>query len=85
MDEDGNWEFGSSQGIWYVASIDPQDWDRWSVQPYGPERKVVLDGWNGQVADGPIEEYEGGVDFFWVIYRVDEPDPGVVQMKFGHP
>jgi len=85
LDEDGTWEFGSSQGTWYVATIEPLDWDRWQVQPYGPAVKIVLDGWNGQVGDGPIEEYESGVDFFWVIYRVDDPSPGAVQMKFGHP
>jgi hypothetical protein len=55
------------------------------VEEYGPQRKVVLEGWNDDVADGPIEESEAGVDFLWVVYRVDDPSPGVVQMKFGHP
>jgi hypothetical protein len=81
---DGAWEFGTSSGQWQVAEAEAEDWDRWGVQAYGPERRIALDGWNGGGADGPIEEYEDGVDFFWVIYRVDEPDPGTVQMKFGH-
>ena len=84
LKDDGTWEFGSSAGSWYVTSIDPSDWDRWGSTPYGPERKIVLDGWNGGVADGPVEELAGAVDFVWVIYRVDAPDPGTVQMKFGH-
>jgi len=85
LNEDGTWEFGSSNGTWYVTTIDAADWNRWGVEDYGPQRKVVLEGWNDDVADGPIEESEAGVDFLWVIYRVDEPSPGVVQMKFGHP
>ena len=85
LNDDGAWEFGSSNGTWYVTTIDAADWNRWGVEDYGPQRKVVLEGWNDDVADGPIEESEAGVDFLWVIYRVDEPSPGVVQMKFGHP
>jgi hypothetical protein len=85
LNDDGTWEFGSSNGTWYVTAIEAGDWSRWGVEEYGPQRKVVLEGWNGDVADGPIEESEAGADFLWVIYRVDEPSPGVVQMKFGHP
>ena len=84
LNDDRTWEFGSSNGTWYVTAIDAGDWSRWGVEEYGPQRKVVLEGWNGDVADGPIEESEAGADFLWVIYRVDEPSPGVVQMKFGH-
>ena len=78
--DDGSWEFGSSSGTWFTSPIDPSDWDRWGTAPYGPETKIVLEGWNEDSGDGPIE---GSVDFFWVIYRVDDPDPGTVQMKFG--
>ena len=85
LNDNGTWEFGSSSGSWYVTTIAAADWDRWGVEDYGPQRKVVLEDWNDDVADGPIEESEAGVDFLWVIYRVDEPSPGVVQMKFGHP
>lgn len=85
LNDDGTWEFGSSNGTWYVTTIDAADWSRWGVEEYGPQRKVVLEGWNDDFADGPIEDSEAGVDFLWVIYRVDEPSPGVVQMKFGHP
>lgn len=83
--ENGTWEFGSSTGTWFTAFIDPADWDRWGADPYGPESKIVLEGWNGDVGDGPIEESGGDVDFFWLIYHVDEPDPGTVFIKFGHP
>ena len=85
LNDDGTWEFGSSNGIWYVTTIDAADWSRWGVEEYGPQRKIVLEGWNDDFGDGPIEEAAGAVDFLWVIYRVDDPSPGVVQMKFGHP
>ena len=85
LNDDGTWEFGSSNGTWNVTAIDAGDWSRWGVEEYAPQRKVILEGWNGDVADGPIEESEAGADFLWVIYRVDEPSPGVVQLKFGHP
>ena len=85
LNDDGTWKFGSSNGTWHVTTIDAADWSRWGVEEYGPQRKVVLEGWNDDVADGPIEESEAGVDFLWVIYRVDDPSPGVVQMKFGRP
>jgi len=81
--DDGSWEFGSSGGAWFTSPIDPSDWDRWGTAPYGPETKIVLEGWNGDVGDGPIEGSAGTVDFFWVIYRVDDPDAGAVQVKFG--
>ena len=85
LHDDATWEFGGSNGTWYVAAIATADWERWGVEGYGPQRKIVLENWNGNVADGPIEESGSGLDFLWVIYRVDEPSPGVVQMKLGHP
>ena len=85
LHEDGTWEFGNSSGSWYVTTIAAADWDRWGVEDYGPRRKVVLEGWSDSAGDGPIEESEASVDFLWIIYRVDDPSPGVVQMKFGHP
>ncbi len=84
LSDDGTWEFGPSGGDWHVTSIDSSDWDSWGTAPYGPERKIVLEGWNDGVGEGPIEESENGVNFLWVIYRVDDPEPGTVQMKFGH-
>ncbi len=83
---DGTWTFGSSSGAWDVADITPDDWSQWGVQPYGPTQKVVLDGWDGGVAAGPIEESGGQVDFVWVIYPEGPPTisaPGTVWMKFG--
>ena len=85
LTSDGRWKFGSSRGSWYVTSIDPATWERWGIQPYGPELKIVLDGWSGQSADGPIEAQDGRVDFLWVIYRAAGSSPGTVHMKFGHP
>ena len=84
LDADGTWQFGSSAGSWTIEPIAPSDWDRWGVSAYGPERKVVLQGWNGGVEGGPIEESGGYVDFVWVIYHVDSPDPGLIYIKFGH-
>lgn len=82
--DDGTWAFGSSYGYWSIEPISASDWDRWAVPAYGPERKIVLNGWNGGVEGGPVEESGGYVDFVWVIYHVDSPDPGTVYIKFGH-
>lgn len=84
LNADGTWQFGSSAGYWSIEPIAPPDWDRWGMSAYGPERKVVLQGWNGGVEGGPIEEAAGNVDFVWVIYHVDSPDPGLIYIKFGH-
>jgi hypothetical protein len=83
LNSDGTWQFGSSNGTWSVETIASDDWTRWEVSPYGPTRKIVLNGWYGSSADGPIEETGSNVDFLWVIYHVSEPDPGTVWMKFG--
>ena len=80
---DGTWEFGSSSGTWTVQSIDDSDWESWGVDPYGPTRKIGPYGWDGDVADGPIEE-SNRVDFIWVIYYVDlGAGPRQGQVKFG--
>ncbi len=84
LSSDGSWQFGSSSGSWSVAAIDGSEWDRWAVSPYGPTRKIVLQGWNGSTGDGPLDEETGYVDFVWVIYHVESADPGTVYMKFGH-
>jgi len=85
--KDGTWRFGDSQETWTVTEITSDDWTRWGVNPYGPTRKVVLDKWNNAVADGPVEETKGYVDFIWVIYHVEPPlvqNAGTIWMKFGH-
>lgn len=85
--EDGKWNFGDgSHGTWSSVPIVEDDWKKWGVEPYGPARKIVLDGWNDAVADGPIEEGTQGADFFWVIYRNNEQgdNAGQIQMKFGY-
>lgn len=86
INADQTWSFGSSTGTWSVQAIADADWQKWGVNSYGPTRKLVLNGWNGETNDGPIEETASRVDFMWVIYRVGPPivqDPGQIQMKFG--
>ncbi len=86
LSDDGTWTFGSSSGAWDVSDITAGDWARWGIESYGPMQKVVLAGWNGGPADGPIEESGGQVDLIWVIYPESPPAisaPGTVWMKFG--
>jgi hypothetical protein len=83
LDATGVWRFGTSSGTWSVAALDDADWQGWGVAAYGPTRKLMLDGWNNARSEGPIEEQSTGVDFVWVIYRVDDPSPGTIWMKFG--
>ena len=88
LSADGTWSFSSSSGEWSVSEIADDDWSRWGISPYGPTRKIELAGWNGDAADGPIEESGAGVDFLWVIYAEGPPTigaPGTVWIKFGHP
>lgn len=80
------WTYGSSSGTFAVKPITAKDWTRWSVQSYGPRKKIVLKHWAGGRADGPIETAGGKVDFIWVIYHVAPPiiqAPGKVYLKFG--
>ncbi len=83
---EGEWSFGPSKGNWSVRSIGPDDWKCWGVEPYGPWRMVVLSGWSGGEAGGPIEESETGPASIWVIYRAEPPAvpaPGTVHLKLG--
>ena len=83
--KDKKWSYGSSSGTWEVSEITDTDWSSWKIDSYGPTRKMTLEGWNKGIASGPIEE--DGVNFIWVIYRVQPPiseKPGMVNMKFGH-
>lgn len=87
INSDGTWKFGGSAGKWQIEAIQGTDWKKWGVESYGPTRKMVLNGWNKDVADGPVEESDEGVDFIWAIYRVGSPtvsSPGQVQVKYGH-
>lgn len=79
---DGTWKYGSSGGSWAVDSISQQDWQKWGTEPYGPTRKIVLSGWDGSTADGPVEESASRVDFFWLIYK-KAGGAGTIQLKFG--
>ncbi len=87
----GRWEFGSSSGTWSISEITNPDWQEWGISSYGPSRKITLNNWKSanNYASGPIEETDAGIDFLWVIYRVDPSSrtvskPGQVQTKFGH-
>ncbi len=87
INADGTWQFSTSAGTWAVDDIQPEDWTKWGINAYGPTRKVTLSNWDKGTADGPVEEADGNVDFFWVIYRVGPPtvgSPGQVQAKYGH-
>lgn len=87
LDTDGTWEFGASKGKWKIEAITDSDWEKWETSSYGPTRKIVLDGWNDSIGDGPIEESESRIDFLWLIYREEPPTvspPGQIQIKFGH-
>ncbi len=87
INADGTWKYSSSAGKWHVEDVTSADWTKWKISDYGPKRKMVLDGWNNGIADGPVEESSGRVDFFWSIYRVGPPKvgvPGLVNVKYGH-
>lgn len=87
LNSDGTWQLSASAGTWAVENISEEDWKAWNVNSYGPDRKIVLDNWNGATASGPVEESGGRVDFFWMIYRAEPPtvsSPGQVQAKYGH-
>lgn len=87
LKSDGTWAYGDSSGTWKVSAVAADDWKTWGIDPYGPTRKMTLDGWNKGSASGPIEEEAGAVNFVWVLYRVGPPTvskPGTVHMKFGH-
>ncbi|MBI5065448.1 hypothetical protein HZA97_04360 [Candidatus Woesearchaeota archaeon] len=85
INSEGTWEFGST-GTWKIEQINEDDWNRWGMGSFGPTKKLVLDGWNNAVADGPIEEGTEGVDFIWVIYHSEKLSlgPATIQIKFGH-
>ncbi len=86
INDDGSWQLSTSSGKWRIESIQESDWKVWGIDAYGPSRKMVLDNWNGKTATGPVEESNGKVDFFWVIYRAEPPivsAPGQVQAKYG--
>ncbi|PIN81256.1 hypothetical protein COV11_02330 [Candidatus Woesearchaeota archaeon CG10_big_fil_rev_8_21_14_0_10_30_7] len=82
---DGTWEYGST-GTWKTEQITENDWRKWNIQPYGPTKKIVLNGWSNSIGDGPIEEGSQGVDFIWIIYRSEKLSlgPATIQIKFGH-
>lgn len=84
LKSDGTWVFGSSSGVWSVASLSSKDWISLGISSYGPTRKLVLNNWNKGTATGPIEE-SGTVDFFWVVYRSESESlgPATIWIKFG--
>ncbi len=87
INAEGSWQLSTSAGTWKIENIKEEDWKTWNIDSYGPKRKIVLDNWNSAIASGPVEESDGRVDFFWVIYRAEPPivsAPGQVQAKYGH-
>ena len=82
---DGTWQFGTSSGKWSVAKIDSDDWGRWYLADSGLfTRKIILDGWNKGMADGPLQESGGNVDFIYILYNVTyEGVEKSVQLKYG--
>lgn len=85
LTDDGKWAFGSSSGTWSSATIEDKDWTEWDVKPYGPTTKGVINNWANGTATGPVEVYDGKVEFVWVIYRYtsETNGPGTVWLKFG--
>jgi hypothetical protein len=82
----GEWVHAASRGAWSVRAIGPDDWRRWGIEPYGPWRMLVLSGWPGGEAGGPIEESAAGPIILWVIYRAGPPTvsaPGTVHLMLG--
>lgn len=86
ISEDGTWEFGT-RGTWEFKPIEDKDWDKWNIGSLGGQtKKIVLNGWNNGVGDGPIEFGTEGVDFIWVVYRSEKLSlgPATIQIQFGH-
>lgn len=90
MNGDGTWNYGSSHGTWMSVDVQNADWTKWGISPYGNvTQRIVMSGWNGATADGPIEPSAtpGTIDFVWVVYHESPPavpDAGTIWLKFGH-
>lgn len=85
LKSDKTWAFGTSSGKWSMGNIESDDWKKWSTQPYGPRKKIVLDNFGDDGASGPIEADKGQVSFFWLIYHTTNPENGkqlYLQRKF---
>ena len=82
----GLWRYGKSHGTWSIAAIVRDDWQAWAAAPYGPTRKLVLHGWPGAAAEGPIEETGGRATYVWVIHHASKPTvpaPGQLHLKLS--
>ncbi|MBI2660580.1 hypothetical protein HYX07_05450 [Candidatus Woesearchaeota archaeon] len=79
LKSDKTWAFGTSQGTWKVFPIEEEDWIKWRVNPYGPKKKIVLEGFGDDGGSGPIEAYKGEVSFFWAMYKATNPETGKQQ------
>jgi hypothetical protein len=86
LEADSTWRYGTATGTYSTAPIQIADWARWSMPASaGQKRKLVLAGWPGGTADGPIEE-NGDPSVVWVISRVAPPDypfAGTLSISFA--
>lgn len=81
------WQYGSSSGTFSAVPIAPSDWTHWRASPSTASRKIVVSGWNGRTADGPLEGQGATVTAFWVIYRVAPPTvsaSALIYLRFNH-
>ncbi len=65
--EDGTWSFGDFKGTWEIDYINEEDWQRWGVKDYGPLRKIIFNGWNDTITQGPVEEDGAIIQYIWSI------------------
>jgi len=77
------WVYEGNYSEWEVEFITDSDWEKWGIEEGLAERKIVLQDWIGGAADGPIDEEEGRMKMFTIIYRtVDSGKAGQVQLRF---
>lgn len=86
LKSDGTWQFGKMAGTWTATGLKDEDIKLWNMRDAAVKSKITLNGWENGIAEGPITESEKGVEFIWLIYRVQPPNaqwPGQTRIKFG--
>ena len=83
LEADSVWRYGAASGTWSTAAIRPEDWTRWAIPAQaGQTEKLVLEGWSGGRAEGPLLD---GTQLT-LVTRVGPPDypaPGTLSIIFG--